>query len=508
MAENSVIIIGSGIGGLECAFILAKHGYKVTVLEKERILGGSLQTFVRKGSDGRSHTFDTGFHYVGGLEPKQPLYPLFQYFNLLEGLPWKKLDEDCIDEVAFVNADGDGVSVYPHASGHRRFAERLAEYFPLNKNELDAYSAVLKKIGDKMFDAFHPDSEMFDLFGKPAYDFVRDTISDQRLRDVVCGATMKMELNADTMPMYVYAQATNSFIDSSWRLGYDNDSKLGGGMLLIDRLVRQVRAMGGTILSGKKVVSVHVSEDGNVSGVETADGEVFTADWVISDVHPAVTMDLVDNCRQVKKVFRNRISGLKNTHGIFTANIILKPESLQYMNKNLFVHHDGVDLWRPDARKTESIMVHFYPPEKGKYAESMDVLSMMDWDMLSAWDGMHSGTRGADYEEIKNRKLNECLDLLEFRLPGIRQCIDKVYTSSPVTWHGYTATPDGSAYGVAKDYHNPLLTFLSPRTPLKNLLLTGQSLNLHGILGVSKTAVITCGFLPGMENLEKDIVGY
>ena len=53
MAENSVIIIGSGIGGLECAFILAKHGYKVTVLEKERILGGSLQTFVRKGSDGR-----------------------------------------------------------------------------------------------------------------------------------------------------------------------------------------------------------------------------------------------------------------------------------------------------------------------------------------------------------------------------------------------------------------------------------------------------------------------
>ena len=78
MAENSVIIIGSGIGGLECAFILAKHGYKVTVLEKERILGGSLQTFVRKGSDGRSHTFDTGFHYVGGLEPKQPLYPLFQ----------------------------------------------------------------------------------------------------------------------------------------------------------------------------------------------------------------------------------------------------------------------------------------------------------------------------------------------------------------------------------------------------------------------------------------------
>lgn len=507
MEKNSAIIIGSGIGGLECAFILAKHGFKVTVLEKERNIGGSLQTFIRKGSDGKSHSFDTGFHYVGGLEPGQPLYSLFKYFNLIDGLPWKKLSVDCYDEVDFVNAEGTSVSSYPHASGHRRFADHLAEFFPLNKDELNEYSRVLKKIGDNMFDSFHPTSEMYELFTKPAIDFVNSTISDQRLRDVVCGATMKMELDADTLPMYAFAQANNSFVDSAWRMGYDQEQKLGGGALLIKRLSDQVLSMGGTILSGKEVKAIHISENGTVSGVETSDGEIYSADWVISDAHPAVTMDFVDECRQVKKVFRHRISGLKNTHGIFTANIVLKPGMLQYLDRNLFVHRYGADLWHPNPAATDSIMVHFYPPETNyKYAECIDVLSLMDWSGIAEWADGKPCLRGEDYEALKQKKLEECLDLLSVRLPGIRECIDRVYTSSPLTWRSYTATPEGSAYGVAKDYHNPLVTFLSPRTPVSNLLLTGQSLNLHGILGVSKTSVITCGFILGPELLEKEIL--
>ena len=47
---KSVIIIGSGLGGLECGVILARHGFKVIVLEQDRQIGGCLQTFVRKGS--------------------------------------------------------------------------------------------------------------------------------------------------------------------------------------------------------------------------------------------------------------------------------------------------------------------------------------------------------------------------------------------------------------------------------------------------------------------------
>jgi len=51
----SVIVIGAGIGGIAAAARLAKHGYKVTVIEKNERPGGRCDRLVRDG-----HHFDTG----------------------------------------------------------------------------------------------------------------------------------------------------------------------------------------------------------------------------------------------------------------------------------------------------------------------------------------------------------------------------------------------------------------------------------------------------------------
>ena len=59
-----VAVIGAGLGGLECAYLLAKKGMKVIVLEQNPVIGGCLQTFKRSGV-----TFDTGFHYHKAKRP-------------------------------------------------------------------------------------------------------------------------------------------------------------------------------------------------------------------------------------------------------------------------------------------------------------------------------------------------------------------------------------------------------------------------------------------------------
>ena len=82
--QESVIIIGGGLSGLECGYILAKNGMRVTVVEAGHNIGGSIQSFVRKGT-----RFDTGFHYVGALGEGESLNRLFRYFDLM-GLPWVK----------------------------------------------------------------------------------------------------------------------------------------------------------------------------------------------------------------------------------------------------------------------------------------------------------------------------------------------------------------------------------------------------------------------------------
>ena len=42
------VILGSGLGGLQCAYILAKNGMSVCVLEKNANSGGCLASFKRK----------------------------------------------------------------------------------------------------------------------------------------------------------------------------------------------------------------------------------------------------------------------------------------------------------------------------------------------------------------------------------------------------------------------------------------------------------------------------
>ncbi|MCR5453621.1 MAG: FAD-dependent oxidoreductase, partial [Bacteroidales bacterium] len=95
MNHYDAAIIGAGLGGLQCAYILAKRGMKVVVVEKNHLLGGCIQTFARRGMH-----FDTGFHYVGGLDDGQPLNTLFKHFGLMD-LPWVRLDDDGFDEVVY-----------------------------------------------------------------------------------------------------------------------------------------------------------------------------------------------------------------------------------------------------------------------------------------------------------------------------------------------------------------------------------------------------------------------
>ena len=65
----NVLIIGSGLGGLECGTLLAKRGLKVLVLEGSNQPGGCMQSFRRGGMH-----YDTGLHYVGGLAPGQTMH--------------------------------------------------------------------------------------------------------------------------------------------------------------------------------------------------------------------------------------------------------------------------------------------------------------------------------------------------------------------------------------------------------------------------------------------------
>jgi len=478
---KKVIIIGGGLSGLICGSILQKNGHDVTVLEHDAQPGGCLQSF-RRGD----RYFDVGLHYVGGLEPGQSLYPIFHYLGLTD-LPWRKMDADCADEVVI------GGEHYPLPQGHEAFFNALAERFPHEKEGLRTYVDTLREIGEHIYDIFYDETvaeqRMADggLFATSAKEWLEQTIHDPLLRNILSGASLKMEQD-DNLPLYVFAQINNSFIQSAYRLE-------GGGQQLISRLCDNLTAMGGTIRTRCTVTQINET-DGQATGVTLDSGEQLAADIVISSAHPQQTLKMMEGSSAVRKYYRQRITGLKNAFGMYTCNIRLRPGMIDYINHNIHIHREGADLWHVNTDRVNHILIHSYPDQ-----DALDILTPMRWEQVAPWADKPQGHRGEDYVRMKEAVCQQCIDLACQAIPNLREAIEHIYTSTPLTYQSYLLAPEGTAYGVQKDWHSPITTFLTPKTPIRGLYMTGQSLNLHGILGTAMTALQTCKAAESREGL-------
>ena len=225
----------------------------------------------------------------------------------------------------------------------------------------------------------------------------------------------------------------------------------------------------------------------------------------MSDVHPAVTCGWVKQSGRIKKVFRNRMNRLENTFGMCTVSLRIKPHSLPYFNCNRYVYRkSGVWTFYLEEGPVGGVLVSCrIPDDDSGYTRQVDLLTPMRWAQCDAWASTTVGRRGEDYVRMKERMADECVCLAEEVIPGLREMVEEHYVSTPLTYRDYTSAPEGSAYGVRKDFNAPLLTMLSPHTPIPNLLLTGQNLMLHGLHGVTMTAFLTCAEILGREKIRE-----
>ena len=117
-----------------------------------------------------------------------------------------------------------------------------------------------------------------------------------------------------------------------------------------------------------------------------------------------------------------------------------------------------------------------------------------------------SMAQSADYEQMKREHAERLIDAVSQEFPLLRQSIDGYWSSSPLTYRDYTGTEEGSMYGVAKDINLGPAARVQHRTKVPNLLLTGQNINSHGILGVLVGTVVTCSELLTSEHIFNEII--
>jgi all-trans-retinol 13,14-reductase len=476
-----VVIIGSGLGGLLCGNILSKEGYSVCILEKNNKLGGSLQTFGRKGC-----IFNTGLNYTESLDDGQVLNQYFRYFGLHQKFPLKRLDENGFDVISF--HDG----TYKLAMGHENYRDTLLQYFPKEKQGLTQYIEKIRDICSSI-SLYTFSEQSFNIFeivslGTGAADFIQSVISDNRLQNVIAGNNLMYAGHRKKTPLFVHALINNSFIESAWRV-------TDGSHHLVNTLADNIITHGGTILKNAKAEKF-ISENDVIKAVEISSDERIEGKYFISNTHPEQILSMTSSPK-IRSLFSYRIRSLEDTIGMFTVYIIFKKNTFPYLNYN-FYHHQQDNVWiagEYDASKWPQTYV-FMPTATSKtdyYAESASLLTYMQYNELEPWKDTLTGNRGEDYIRFKNDRTRKLLDALEKQFPGIMSCIDTCYSSTPLTWRDFTGTRGGSAYGVLKDFNRPLESFIMSRTKISNLFLTGQNTNVHGILGVTISSVITCG---------------
>lgn len=493
------VIIGSGLGGLACGAILAREGYQVCVLEKNKQIGGTLQTFVRDRI-----IFDSGVHYVGGLDKGQNLYQLFKFLGIMDKMKLRKMDEDGFDAVIF----GDDPRVYRYAQGYPNFIDTLVKDFPEEEGAIRKYCDAIRDVCSK-FPLYNLRSgDYFEKVGVLEIDtqtFLESITSNKKLQNVLAGTSLLYAGVPYKTPFYVHALVINSYIESSWRF-------VDGGSQIARALSKEITSRGGKILKNTRVVKLK-EEEGELTYALTEHGDRFEAKLFISNVHPHNTIEMTES-DMIKKAFRNRLKGLENSISTFYVNIVLKKNSLRYINHNYYYFAEN-DAWCVLNYTQENWPLGYAlfftaSSRNDEYAEGVTLMTYMRYEDVKQWEHTFNTvsnevSRGEDYETFKKEKAERLFDLVEKRFPGFRQAVESYYVATPLSVRDYIGTDDGALYGVVKDYREPMKTFISPRTKIPNLFLTGQNLNLHGVLGVTVSAVLTCSEILGTDYMIEKI---
>lgn len=479
--REKLLVMGGGMGGLMTGAMLAQKGFEVTVLEKNKVIGGGFQCFRRSGA-----LFATGLHVFGGFESDGILRQLFDELGIVDQLRLCPTDTDCQDEV-LVQSDG---TCYRLPCGREAYIDALASYFPEEREGILRYVDTLYDLVDNELLRLSDRSsqvKVHPLAHCPVGEFINSFVSDPRLRQLLSYINPLYAGTAEHTPAFLHALVVVQHIKGSFQL-------FEGSQHLADLLVQVITERGGRVLTGQKVSRVVVN-DRKVQEVQTESGECFSADRYISAIHPNLLFDRIEG-KAFTPSFVHRITASPNTCSGFTVYIKFKPNRFHYINHAVYCVSDYADFWHQGDIRDQSWphgAMFVTPPadSQDEWADTMIIHCSMAFSEVARWTDTVVAHRGTDYEEWKRKHIQQVVDFVSRSYPSLPDAIDTVFAASPLTIRDYFGNPEGTLYGIRKECDNLTQTQMSVRTKVSNLYMTGQNVNLHGFFGVAVSAIET-----------------
>ncbi|XP_027897821.1 all-trans-retinol 13,14-reductase-like [Xiphophorus couchianus] len=523
------VIIGSGVGGLGLAVLLAKVGKKALVLEQHDRAGGCCHTFTEKGFE-----FDVGIHYIGGLMDHKPFRCMLDQMTNGQ-LEWEKL-ENPFDHV--VLGPPENRRSYPIYSSSARYSEELKKRFPGEEKAIDEYLKLVKKTGKGIWVM-----AVLKLCPLPLAKFLIHTglvkhlsyfykMAPRSLTDVVNELTENKDLRA--VFTYIFGTYGNLPKDSSFSMHSLLTTHYltgawypkAGSSEIAYHMIPIIEKAGGAVLVRAPVNRILFNDAKEACGVSVLKGQEevhIKAPMVISDAGIFNTYEnLLPKELQAMPEIQKQLSLVKHGEGglsIFIGLNGTKEElGLKANNYWIFTENNFDELVekymneeREEASKKIPLLFVASPSAKDPSWEerspgksTLSLVSFAKYSWFEEWKDDKVTKRGSDYKELKQAFIDSALDVVMDIFPKItRDKIEYIDAGTPITNTHYIAAPKGEFYGVDHGIarFNPELNVtIRPQTPLKNLYLTGQDVFLCGFAGALAGA-LTCGSVILNRNL-------
>lgn len=492
---KQIIVIGAGIGGLTTAALLAKEGYRVTVMEGQTYPGGSASTYYHKG-----YRFDSGATVAGGFQPNGPHYLVGKQLDLawdvhtyepawVVHMPGR--------EIALTADNEDVLRNFPRSKAFWDDQARIADlgwslsaqglpWPPADMNEL----MQLTKVG---ITNLPQDLQMipFALMSARQWMGLRGMANDPEFVRFIDGQLL---ISAQTTSRRAYALYSATALDLARQGVYHAEGGIGR---IAEQLVEKIEAYGGEVLYRRNVTRISVT-NGRVNGVyakkgrRTTQEDFFPADFVVANTTPWSLERLLGN--NAPASLRRETKRRDATQGAFVVHLGLKES---FLPDDFPDHHQFLMNIDGTLGEGQSLFMSVSPAwddtraPDGERAVTITTHTRVQpwWDLLNRDED--------EYQRRKNAYARTFIANINRYLPGFKDAVTLVLPGSPVTYEFYTKRYMGMVGGFPQ---TSLFNARGPRTGIPNLRLVGDS-----IFPGQSTAGVSLGALRVTDDIKRHL---
>jgi len=478
--EYDVIVVGAGIGGLTCAALLSKWGYKVLVLEQYYQVGGFCSSFTRRG-----FVFNSGVEDVSGLWENGPVTHLLNELGL-------RREELFVKNTRRIVYKGKAIDVPNNLD---KLIELLTKIFPEEEKNIAAFFNEAKKAyeecyrevplygaplpaelivkvmgGKKLLDYPKEHPHFYDWMNKTFKQKLDEYFKNDDLKTLLCSLLGYIGSEPGRISAASALTASLSYFI------YGGYYPRGGAQNFANTLKKFIVSRGGEVLLMHRVSKILV-ENGSVVGVRCGD-KVFKAPIVVANANAKrVFLELVGE-EHLDKDFVEYVKSLRMSPSAFMVFLGVDMDLSSY--PTLIVDLDNEIHIAINSNADPSLA------PRGK--ASVTIATFANYHEFP-----ERGTR--EYVEKKRRLAEELVQRAEKAIPGLSKHIVVQDAATPKTFERYTLMPEGAIYSFDQSIDTKRPYF---KTPIKGLYLVGAStFPGGGIEGVVISGIICANDVRG-----------